>query len=134
MDIRYMNADEVFTTEQKLDHCLKHLKDKENFDYSFLTSMKKYVEAGYFSQAQRESIEKIWTRWNVSMYERENEQLKAKQDKLEKGYNKMMDILESCPTHKEETIKMDVDEKDEVIQRLENKVKHLEALLKIYMV
>ena len=32
MDIRYMNADEVFTTEQKLDHCLKHLKDKENFD------------------------------------------------------------------------------------------------------
>ena len=127
MDIRYMQNEETYTTEEKLDQCLKHLKGNDKFDYSFLESMKKYVDAGYFSDAQRESIDKIYTRWNIEMHVLQNEK------KLKESYGKMMNLLESCPTHKEEAIKMDVDEKDEIISKLEKKIQHLEQLLKIYM-
>ena len=118
MDIRYMTAEEIFTPEEKLEHCLKHLKDNANFDYSFLESMKKYVESGYWSETQKATIEKIWNRWNIGMMEKENPKL-LKQ--------------ESCPIHKEENTKMEVDEKEEIITKLEKKIQHLEALLKIYM-
>jgi hypothetical protein len=132
MDIRYMTTDEIFTPEEKLDHCLKHLKGNDKFDYTFLESMKRYVENGYWSDTQKATIEKIWNRWNIGMLEKENPKL-LRQEKLETGYNKMMDILENCPTHKEENTKMEVDEKEEIITKLEKKIQHLEALLKIYM-
>ncbi len=132
MDIRYMQTDEIFTPREKLDHCLKHLKDNPKFDYSFLESMKKYADRDQWNDNQKATIEKIWNRWNIGMLEKENPKL-LRQEKLETGYNKMMDILESCPTHKEENSKMDVDEKEEIIGKLEKKIQHLEALLKIYM-
>ncbi len=130
-----MQAEEIFTPEEKLQHCLKHLKNNDKFDYSFLESMKQYADRGTWNDNQKETISKIWNRWNISMLEKENPKLLL-QRKTEKSYDKLMDVLESCPTteYKAPISKMDVDEKDETIDKLEKKIRALEALLKIYMV
>lgn len=132
MDIRYMQADEIFTPKEKLDHCLKHLKDNPKFDYSFLESMKRYADRDQWNDNQKATIEKIWNKWNIGMLERENPKLLI-QKKTEESYQKVLDILDHCPEHKEPISKMEVDEKNETIEKLQKKIKHLEQLLKIYM-
>lgn len=144
MDVGYLTFDAERSVDEKLDLCLKHLEGKNNFDYSFLTSLKKYQEDGMLSSGQELAIEKIYNGWNVAMLSKEdvimeksrnlrkkkslvNLSPKEKEQRLNEGYDKMMGILEDSPA---EQCK---DEKDIKIEQLEEKIAQLEKTLSIYL-
>ena len=141
MNVGYLTFDAERSVDEKLDLCLRHLEGRENFDYSFLTSLKKYQEDGMLSNSQELAIEKIYNGWNVAMLSKEDVIMnksrnlrkkksltkltpKEKEQRLNEGYDKMMGILESSP-HK--------DEKDIKIEQLEKKIAQLEKTLSIYL-
>lgn len=108
MNVGYINFDADKNIDEKLGLCLEFLDGKPNFDYSFLTSLKKYSDEGRLTASQELAIEKIYNGWNVAMLAKDKEgeiiekskkhRKKGNEKLLNEKYNKMMNILEGCPT------------------------------------